>query len=504
MNKEIIINEINSIKEVISNMPQTTKKNKQKYLAYLKEKIDLYQKKEEELKQEIKKRYDEISQREQTNSTDYQKLEEEKNMLFNNLLSLNEYNTSYEKLGLDKIIYNINHYYEENLESLNEEIKKALSCFQEAGIKLSTSDFWYSNYINEYMNIYLTEKDDQKVKQKLDEIYWKSPNIINEIAISIIDLYNKHEKDFNTYFNKKNNNILKDNNYKELINKYNDLNNQISAQVYSINYLSQKFIEGSESAKDYTQEKYETYISTITNTNIDPDTLDKLSNTLYEYKIFKEYKFIIDKFIEVFKEKEKNKNIYKNLLKEINKQEKKIKKINNQIKRQKKWFKKQEKIDILELSLRTEIASLKEKYQDIDITRINELITTLNNNTTYFDIFKTITSNYTYLRKFLEEENPEITDEEVDNKQIFLQEFLLSNKLDILENITILNETDISSIISNRYKLLNIKLESEEIDNNLDSIIETIRKIKVTNSINNSNIKIDEFEFQFEAKKIIN
>ena len=45
MNKEEFINTSTSIKEVISNMPQTTKKNKQKYLAYLKEQLDKYKSK---------------------------------------------------------------------------------------------------------------------------------------------------------------------------------------------------------------------------------------------------------------------------------------------------------------------------------------------------------------------------------------------------------------------------------------------------------------------------
>ena len=159
---------------------------------------------------------------------------------------------------------------------------------------------------------------------------------------------------------------------------------------------------------------------------------------------------------------------------------------------------------MLEVSLKNEITILKEKYQDIDITRINEIISTLNNNTTYYDAFKIISSNYTYLRKILTAENSEITDKDIDDKQKFLQEFLLSNKLTILDNITILNETSIANIISNRYKLLNLKLEGDDIENNFDSIIETLRKIKIINVINNSDVKASDIEFQIEAEKITN
>ena len=504
MNKEILMNEINSIKEVISNMPQTTKKNKQKYLAYIKEKLDIYQKKKQELITELEKKYEEISQKEKTDNTDYKKTEEETRILFDKLIILNRYNSPYEKIGLDKIIYNINHYYEENLKTLNEDIKKAINCFRKAGIGLSSEDFWYTKYLKDYMQVFLTEKDELKVKEKLDEIYWKSPNIINEIAISITQLYNKHEKDFKTYFAREKSKILKDIKYKELKNKYNDLSKIISEREFTIDSLSQKFIEGTENIKDFEQSKYASYLETITNSEIDLETLEKLSSTLYEYKIYKEYKFIIDKFIEIYKEKDKTKNVYKNLTKEIAKQEKKIKKINRKIKIQENWFKKQEKIEMLELSLKNELTVLKEKYQDIDIIKINELISTLNNNTTYYDAFQIVTSNYTYLKKILSEDNAEITDEEVENKQKFLQEFLLEKELTILNNLTILNETSISNIISNRYKLLNLKLESDDIENNLDNIIETLRKIKIINIINNSSINTTDIEFQIEVKKIIN
>ena len=503
MNKEEFLNTSNSIKEVISNMPQTTKKNKQKYLAYLKEQLDKYIRKKEELVSELKTRYDEISTREIPNDINYEEIAKEKEIAFNKLLILNEYNSPYEKIGLDKIVYNINHYYEENLESLNKEIQLAINCFTKIGVKLSNEDFWFSDYLKDYMQVYLSENDNNKVKQKLDEIYWKSPNIINEIAMSIIELYNKHEKEFKSYFQKEKNNILKDITYQELIKKHTELANILKEKDYSIDIIANNFINNVENAKDYENDKYDIYISTISNNTIELETLDKLFNTLYEYKIYQEYKFIIEKFLEIYKEKDKQKNVYKNLEKEITKQEKKIRKINKQIKLQQKWFKKQEKIEILKLSLSNEINILKEKYQDYDITKINELISTLNNNTTYFDILKIISSSYTYLRKILEENNNEITDEEVDNKQKFLEEFLFSNKLTILDNINLLNDTNISNIISNRYKLLNLKLESEEIESNIDSIIETLNKIKKINIINNSKVNIKEIEFQTEAKKII-
>ena len=54
--------------------------------------------------------------------------------------------SSFEKMGLDRVIYNINGYYKSNLERLNKELIFSIKQFEKVGIKLTADDFCISEY----------------------------------------------------------------------------------------------------------------------------------------------------------------------------------------------------------------------------------------------------------------------------------------------------------------------------------------------------------------------
>ena len=504
MNKEIYLKEAEQIKEVLTNMPQNNKINKKKYLSYLKETLDKYSQMKESLIQKIKDRNETISKKEVEEEKDYDKAEEQKKQILEKLLILNDKNDPYEKIGLDKIIFSINKYYEGNLEILNDEIKKGIKCFDTVGITLTKEDFWYSEYLNEYMHILLGNNDNGEVKQKLNEIYWKSPNIINQIAMNLNNLYYKYEKSFIEYYKKQKEEILSNNSKEKLLEDYNKLCDTLNNRDYLIHNLSQKIITGEDNIKDFSEDKYQTYIETFSQVELEKESLDKLSDTLYEYSMYNKYKFMIDEYINIYKEKDKYKNAYKNLLKEINKEEGKVRKINKKIIFQKKWKKDLNKIEMLKINLNNSIEVLKEKYSDLQIQKINEMTSKYTDNLSYYDILWIISTHYVYLRKILSASNESISDKEINSTQIELYDLLLNNRLTILDNISVLDNSNIPNTISNIYKLLNIKIEESDIEANLDSYIETLRKIRVITAINNSPVTYDELLFQSEAQNIIN
>ncbi len=49
---------------------------------------------------------------------------------------INKYKTSYEKMDLDRILFNLNVFYRKNLDVVNEAIQKAIEKFKEVGIPL--------------------------------------------------------------------------------------------------------------------------------------------------------------------------------------------------------------------------------------------------------------------------------------------------------------------------------------------------------------------------------
>ena len=505
MNKDLYITQTNEIKEVLTNMPQNNKNNKQKYISYIKEQLNKYSQMKDALVEEIKLRNINLTIKEKKYIVDYTKSKEEKGKLFNQLMILNDKNTPYEKIGLDKIIFNINRYYEENLEFLNEEIAKAINCFKEVGVNLTSDDFWYSRYLNQYMKLLLNDANSSEVKQKLNDIYWKAPNIINQLAMNFNNLYFKYEKYFNEYYKNKMEQILSSSPKDTLIVNYNGLTDSINREDYSIYNISKKFISGEDNVKDFSMDKCNSYLNSFGVSDINNDNLVKLSDTLYEYSMYLKYKFLIDGFINIYKEKDKYKNVYKNLRKEIVKEEGKVKKINKKIAFQEKWSKNNnDKIEMLEIDLNTLIVSLKDKYADLQIQKINELISGLTNNLSYFDILKIISSNYIYLRKELTANNEGITDSEINDAQLEISRFLLSNKLTILDNVSVLDTNSIPNTISNMYRLLNIKIDESEIENNVDNYIELLRKIKIIKEINNSDITYDELLFQVDSQGIIN
>ncbi len=504
MNKEIYVAQTNEIKEVLTNMPQNNKGNKQKYISYIKEQLTKYNQMKNTLVEEIKVRNINLIEKEKKYIIDYTKSKEEKEKLFNQLMILNERNTPYEKIGLDRIIFNINRYYEGNLEVLNEEIAKAINCFKEVGVNLTSNDFWYSRYLNQYMKLLLNNAQSDEVKQKLNEIYWKAPNIINQVAMNFNNLYFKYEKYFNEYYKNKIEEILSINSKEKLLVNYNGLVDSIGREDYSIYTISKRFISGEDSVKDFSLDKCNSYLDTFGISDFNNENLIKLNDTLYEYSMYQKYKFLIDSFITIYKEKDKNKNVYKNLRKEIGKDESKIKKINKKIEFQEKWSKNRDKIEMLEIDLNTLMASLKDKYTDLQIQKINELISGLTNSLSYYDILKIISSNYIYLRKELTSNNEGITDNEINDIQLELSRFLLSNRLTILDNVKVLDEGSIPNTISNMYRLLNIKIEESEIESNTDNYIELLRKIRIIKEINSSDITYDELLFQVDSQGIIN
>lgn len=75
----------------------------------------------------------------------------------------------------------------------------------------------------------------------------------------------------------------------------------------------------------------------------------------------------------------------------------------------------------------------------------------------------------------------------------------------MLNNIKLAEEPEIRSIISNRYKILNIALETESLDEeSIEGVIADTEKIVDFYNIRNSGLKLEDIEFIEKVKPIIN
>ena len=193
-----LIEKIEVDKELLSTMPKNNEKNIEKY----KKKVDEIQKnyisQKEMIEDILNKRY-----HEETNIIENDEINEIDNRLQtieSVLYLLDDKTTSYEKMELDKIIYRLRKYYKENLEMVNEQISSILSKFKVIGIELQISDFNYSIYVKQYMEVLLEEYKNtaielsDRLKNKFEEIYWKCPDIILHIELNIINIYLKNQQ----------------------------------------------------------------------------------------------------------------------------------------------------------------------------------------------------------------------------------------------------------------------------------------------------------------------
>ena len=189
-----IAKKISVDQEALLTLPKNNEKNINAYLKRLKTYKNTYEKLENEITEEMQQRISDIEKIEK--SEELLALEDEIKNTEGVIYLLNDIDTSYEKMDLDKILYNLNFYYKKNLELVNETILYCIKKFQEVGIELTLKDFSYSKYVNEYINVFLQELENEninskRIKSKFEEIYWKCPDIIVHIKLNIIYLYLK-------------------------------------------------------------------------------------------------------------------------------------------------------------------------------------------------------------------------------------------------------------------------------------------------------------------------
>ncbi len=504
MNKEEFIKYTDEIKEVINAMPRNNKKNKKLYLEYLSEQKGIFCEKKDQIIKEIKRRYDKIVSLEKDCGIRFDDKREQISDLANKMFVFLKWNTPYEKIELDRIIFEINHYYKDNLNALNDDIRDAVSCFRKVGVSLFARDFSYSSYTYQYMSVILEKEDDvEAIKKRLDDVYWKSPKVMNQIACNFQYLYYKYEKKFISYYENLKKEILGNRTYSDINCEFDEMvryEKELSYQLWSI---IPSIMDGSINIKDYSEEKLKSYEESISCGNVGINHYLELYYSLEEYKMYKEYVFIIDKFKEIYQNKAQYKNVCKNLKKEIGKLEGKLFKINKKISFQSKYFHHQDKIELMELEANSLIDNLMEKYHELQFSKVNEIISLLNDSVSYYDILSLVSSFYIYFRKLVVENQEGIGEEEVIEKRLELSQFLLRGNLYFLPNISIVEDVNISQIIADKEKLLNVSISADDIDSNVDFYMELICKIMISYSIKNGNVGYDELLFQFQAKDIV-
>ena len=491
------IDNINTSKEVLESLPKNNVKNIKIYEKKLDDLTNEYENFKKIIEQEIEKRYQGYLSTKTDN--DLKVIYSELENLYNRLPLINNYSSCYEKSGLDVVLYKLEHFKTLELEDVNKEIIAAFNIFNNIGVKLQSDDFNYSYYSSIYLNKFLYNVSEEELRECFDQIYWKCPNIINYIALNFKYLYFKYEKDFIKFYDELGLKLQSE----DLYNKYVEIYKKYVVTLNNDKFIIlNKFLNKELSIADYTNAKVKKAYANIVDAPVSNEFNDdilKLSYSLFEYKSYLDFRYIINDTKELFKNRDKNKNLFNKGKKEIAKKEFNLFRKNSKLMKllNKGNIKKFEYEETLINNLLDEI---KNKYDELETNYFYEKINKLGEDATLYDLLYLLSSSYVYLAPMVIK-NDKMLDDEF-NK---LKEFVYYPYINIINHILINEDKDIRNIIMDRYNLFGLDISSDEIDeDNISSFIHDIEI--VLNSISMSKLGLDNSEIKFieEARKILN
>lgn len=150
MNKivEDLDKQIDVDKEIIALLPKNEIKELKNLISKISEVKEGYDNLKDTIYKEICKRYNKYLE---VNENPEIKVLEQKIIELNQKINLVNTESAYEKLGLDKLEYNMNGYYKKSLTELNSELIEFIKKYKNIGIEIEAKDFDISEYCQEYM-----------------------------------------------------------------------------------------------------------------------------------------------------------------------------------------------------------------------------------------------------------------------------------------------------------------------------------------------------------------
>ena len=484
--------EIELSEELLNGLPVNNSKNKRKFLKELDSEIRNYTDKLEEIKKEFdhrKKKYEVL----EYNDISYDDIT--LNNLKKALTYTNTLSTAYEKLNLDKIVYQLSHYKEEDLIDNNKSILKMINIFKVAGISLTNKDFNYTKFVNDYMKMFFEDElKTDKIKTVFDDIYWQCPNIMMQIELNIRHLYISDKSKLEHYIKSVNKKITSHfkNGETSILEDYNYIRQKYSQDINKNNFILY-FYNQKMDIDEYTDEKIKDIISQLFIDTSDSkiEIVKQMKNSLIEYKNYLKYKDLVDKIKELYNET-LEKDFINKTIKKINVQERKLFKLNKKFNRRIS----KTSVNKLEPKINNIIDEIKKMYDEIDTSIFKIIVKThIKENSTIFKSLLLIIQYYTVLADYFRDKNPQITYDELDMEINKLYDFIMDPNNTMINNITVLDEKELSDIIVTNYKMLNVNIDKSSIDDaSLDELIHKLDKIIINYQLNAFNISIKELQ----------
>ena len=438
-----------------------------------------------------------------------------------NLVKLNSNISNAFKLGIDFIIASITD--DTSLENLNSILKQFIDRFREFGIILSIEDFKYTMFTEKYMNSFFANSSLDVMKDIFEKIYFACPDIKMQIKMNLCDIVKKYHDKLDKYVIS-----LRDKQFTEyqvtsqnVIEKYvvvrYQSGNEIAVDPY---YNTILFTEGHKKITDYLEEapaRAKNYNSFALNEDYGALSDDEKNHfnsammgfylTLNELKKFYRYEFILKDLLERNKDKASAKGQFASKKKEIDKEEKKRLSIyKDYMKANGVGFlakKNDAKMKDAMLKMNEHIRNLNtlyEEYRDLEITNnLNQL----NDSASIYDLFMMSLTSFDFLEKKFKKDEV-LAEESLEKNMEEYFRFIYNPNNNFLRKINVFADYDIVSVVADKYKLLNLNVDSEMIDpDNIDATMDTVSFINLIQNIERSPITLHEISVLCQMKEIL-
>lgn len=527
---EFIDNDIEAKKTLLSSMPINNKTNIKKYNEKIASIYENYEYYKDSVLKYLKAKSESFECSEMSKNTEelMKQFDEYKHMKF----ILNPMNSFKEKMGLDNLLYDIHNYSNFTFDEINEIIKKLVDKFRVAGVELKSGDFKYTYYVNEYMTEFFSANGDySRLSDVFEKIYWYNPNIIEHIELNFRKLIKKHRKNFEDYISHEQHTLLSKNNFKNydefidaLKNKYEELVNSNEEDMCDIIEMAKK--SEIEINNYFPDSKFRTSTySGLTINEIDYsdedsmnkllDTLKRLRTNVLEYGNYLKFIPLFNYFKEKYEKQESvesNNSALKNIEGQINTKESKLESINNKIFSDHKSgfsiFKKKnteslKNLKIESLKIAKELYDL--YYQQEKLEFENKIISLKNDSLLLISDVVRLYYSYNFFKKETFKKVFELgTYNEIVSLCDEFDEFASNPTNIIINGINTFEESDVASVICNKYRLENINLEMADLDE--DSLIALKNKIDFIfriNKIEHSDLSVEKIWFIVQTDKIL-
>lgn len=532
---ENIENQIATDKEVVTVLPRNGIRAIKTLLETIKETKKKYENVNNLLLKEIEERYNNLTTVEP--NKELPKIEEEI-MKLDCAIKDTDARSSFEKMRLDKIVYNVNGYYKSNLERLNRELVDCVKQFGKVGVTITADDFNISEYAREYMTVLLQEAyregiNCERVKDAFDKVYWKCSDVVSHLYVNIRYIYDKYENEIDKFYEQKTEEILQ--NLNSTQSQVEDKKIELISKKKKIEdvddkIILDKFYNAQLNINDYKEANYKkiylelmskevSELSEKEKNEID-ESIEKLNNNLNEYFKFNEYKFLSDGVLRIRQEelekleKSKDKKVKKteyNIIKEnVKKLTAQIFKTNDKLEKPRKGLfgskvvnSKKENAIILQRN--NSILELKKLYMQLDDEIIKKrIMENIDDTSSILDVLKLGSYYYGFMAKEIIKKNPEITDKELGEMAKDIRDFITFSNFTVINYVKISDKKELAVIIKDKYKLFGMQISKEHFqEGNIDDLI---KKVKILNNYNNilkSKFSIENLQYIMEVKELL-